>query len=310
MAALGRPGYITLGHQDDLERNYAVDAMRRRALDMLDHAYKLGIRYFDAARSYGRGEEFLGQWIDSRKPKNVVIGSKWGYIYTADWQVKAKKHEVKEHSIKVLEHQWRETKENIGQHLNIYQIHSATLDSKVLENQSVLDRLWELKEYGIIIGLSLSGEMQGETLKKALEIRKNDDFLFGSVQVTWNILEQSNTVILEEASEAGLGIVVKEAVSNGRLTNRNNESDFAAKKKILARMAEKYRVDIDALAMAYILHQPWASVVLSGATTVSQLESNIAALNVDFDKKDIRLLRSLKEAPKDYWQKRSDLAWN
>lgn len=42
-------------------------------------------RYYDAARSYGRAEEFLAGWLDSRgiTPGQVLVGSKWGYTYTA-----------------------------------------------------------------------------------------------------------------------------------------------------------------------------------------------------------------------------------
>ena len=47
-------------------------------------------RYFDAARSYGRAEEFLSSWIASKGhvrapsgPDAIVTGSKWGYTYMA-----------------------------------------------------------------------------------------------------------------------------------------------------------------------------------------------------------------------------------
>ena len=39
LAALGRPGYINLGHAEDLERIYDVEAMQRRAHDLLSAAY-------------------------------------------------------------------------------------------------------------------------------------------------------------------------------------------------------------------------------------------------------------------------------
>jgi aryl-alcohol dehydrogenase-like predicted oxidoreductase len=66
LAALGRPGYINIGHVDDLESNYDVAAMEARAHAVLDAAYERGVRYFDAARSYGRAEEFLGSWLRKR----------------------------------------------------------------------------------------------------------------------------------------------------------------------------------------------------------------------------------------------------
>ena len=63
--------------------------MRERCFAVLDAAWASGIRYFDAARSYGRAEEFLSAWLAARgiAPADVVVGSKWGYRYTADWQV-------------------------------------------------------------------------------------------------------------------------------------------------------------------------------------------------------------------------------
>ena len=63
--------------------------MRERCFSVLDAAWAGGVRYFDAARSYGRAEEFLSAWLAARdiSPADVVVGSKWGYRYTADWQV-------------------------------------------------------------------------------------------------------------------------------------------------------------------------------------------------------------------------------
>ena len=86
LAALGRPGYINLGHAADLDGDYGVAAMAANAHAVLDAAWAAGIRYFDAARSYGRAEEFLAGWLRARgiDPTAVTVGSKWGYAYTAE----------------------------------------------------------------------------------------------------------------------------------------------------------------------------------------------------------------------------------
>ena len=55
LAALGRPGYINLGHAADLPSK-TVEEMREQAFGVLDTAWDAGVRYFDAARSYGRSE--------------------------------------------------------------------------------------------------------------------------------------------------------------------------------------------------------------------------------------------------------------
>jgi aryl-alcohol dehydrogenase-like predicted oxidoreductase len=308
LAALGRPGYINLGHQDDLQGNYDVGAMEAHAYKMLELAYQKGVRYFDAARSYGKAEQFLGGWMTDQH--DLAIGSKWGYTYTADWKVDADQHEVKDHSIAVLDRQWRESLETLRKTPDIYHIHSASQESGVLQNMQVIDRLWELKSRGLIIGLSLSGASQAETLEQSMEFRNKESYLFQSVQVTWNLLETSATEALIKARDAGYGIIVKEALANGRLTERNKSADFKNKLKILKSIAEKHGVGVDAIAMAFVLNQPWATVVLSGAATAEHLLSNLESLHVCLDVADIHRLNQFNESPDSYWETRTDLAWN
>ena len=78
LAALGRPGYINLGHAADLPGARDVPAMEAHAHAVLDAAWGAGVRYFDAARSYGRAEAFLASWLASRQiaPGAVTVGSK------------------------------------------------------------------------------------------------------------------------------------------------------------------------------------------------------------------------------------------
>src|SRR5262249_12683012 len=135
LAALGRPGYINVGHGEDLHHEYDVAAMEAHCHAVLDAAWQSGIRYFDAARSYGRAEEFLASGLAKPRiePNQVVIGSKWGYAYTAGWRVDAEKHEIKEHSLSRLKAQYAESRQLLGDHLDLYQIHSVTLERGVLD---------------------------------------------------------------------------------------------------------------------------------------------------------------------------------
>ncbi len=312
LAALGRPGYINLGHAADLAGETDVAAMEARAHAVLDVAWQLGVRYFDAARSYGRAEQFLGAWLQARqiRPDEVAVGSKWGYIYTAGWRADAEVHEVKEHTLDNLRRQWRETREQLGSHLDLYQIHSATLDSGVLDNTGVLRELARLKRDGILIGLSLSGPQQAETLRRAIPITIDGVRLFDSVQATWNLLERSAGDALREARDAGLGVIIKEALANGRLTARNADPTFASQLALLRREASRLNATLDALALAAALAQPWADVVLSGASTIEQLRSNLGALDVAWDDEAASALAGIVESPAEYWRTRSRLPWN
>ena len=88
LAALGRPGYITLNRGADIA-DRSVEAMRKQAHATLDAAYEAGIRYVDCARSYGLSEDFVASWLAARPEAapTVTVGSKWGYEYTAAWRV-------------------------------------------------------------------------------------------------------------------------------------------------------------------------------------------------------------------------------
>jgi len=312
MAALGRPGYINLGHTDDMQEGREPEAMEARAHALLDAAHRFGVRYFDAARSYGRGEAFLAHWLHDRHhdPKGVTVGSKWGYTYTADWRVDAEVHEVKDHSLPVLLGQWRESRSLLGNFLRLYQIHSATLESGVLEDRPVLEALAGLKEHGVRIGLTASGPRQAAVIARASRIRVGGERLFDTVQATWNLLEPSAGLALAEAHAAGMGVIIKEAVANGRLTARNLEPEFARTRAILVREARRLGTTVDALVIAAALAQPWVDVVLSGAASIPQLGSNLRAVDVLWDRQAAERTAPLTECPAAYWQKRSTLAWN
>jgi aryl-alcohol dehydrogenase-like predicted oxidoreductase len=226
------------------------------------------------------------------------VGSKWGYTYTADWRVDADVHEVKDLSIDTLRRQIGETREELGSHLDLYQIHSATLDSGVFEDRAVLDELARLRQGGLAIGFTVTGPRQRESIERALELDA-----FDAVQATWNLLEPSAGPALDAAHNAGLGVIVKEAVANGRLTARGDVS-------LLADLARDSDATPDALALGAVLARPWVDIVLSGATTRPMVESNLAAERAELDDELLERLGSLAEDRESYWETRSALAWN
>jgi aryl-alcohol dehydrogenase-like predicted oxidoreductase len=293
LAAVGRPGYINLGRDTDLPEQRTVEAMRTRAHEILDAAYAAGVRYFDVARSYGLAEEFLASWLDGHD--DVVAGSKWGYTYTAGWRVDAEVHEVKDHGLATFERQYAETRTLLGDRLDLYQIHSVTPDSPALHDTELHRRLAGL---GVVVGLSTSGPAQAEAIRAALRVEVAGRPLFRSVQATWNLLEPSVGPALAEAHDAGCLVIVKEALANGRLTDRDGDP-------LLLDAAREAGTSADAMALAAALAQPWSTVVLSGASTVGQLRSNLAARDVTPDPR----LDALREDPRRYWARRSEMAW-
>jgi aryl-alcohol dehydrogenase-like predicted oxidoreductase len=180
----------------------------------------------------------------------------------------------------------------------------------VLEDRAVLDELALLRGAGLKIGLSVTGPRQGETVRRALGVVVAGERLFDGVQATWNLLEPSAGPALEEARAAGLGVIVKEALANGRLTARNDDPGFTMKRRRLEEMAVRFGASVDALALTAALARPWADVVLSGAATPEQLRSNLAALSVPWDRQADEMAQGLAESPVDYWSTRARLPWN
>jgi aryl-alcohol dehydrogenase-like predicted oxidoreductase len=308
LAAIGRPGYITIGRDRDLGPDRSVEVMRRRACELLDAAYASGVRYFDAARSYGLAEEFLAGWLDGRgfAPGHVTVGSKWGYRYTADWQVGASVNEIKDHSLGNLRRQAWESRGLLGERLCLYQIHSATLESGVLEDAGVLAELSSLAQAGLAIGLTVSGPRQAEVIRRALEVRVDGATPFACVQATWNLLEPSAGPALAEAGAAGWGVIVKEAVANGRLSP-GSPAAMPARLENLCRRLDR---GADAVAISAALAQPWADVVLSGAVTSEQLAANLTALDAPIAPDDLAELGDLAEPPAAYWERRANMVWS
>jgi aryl-alcohol dehydrogenase-like predicted oxidoreductase len=303
LAALGRPGYINVGHAADLAGDYDVAAMERRCHQVLDAAWAAGVRWFDTARSYGRAEQFLASWLRGRgaEAAGATVSSKWGYRYTAEWKTQAAVHEVKDHSLAALERQWSETQALLGAgRVAVYQIHSATLETGVLEDAAVLARLGELRAAGVRVGLSLSGARQRETLERALQVG-----VFSTVQATWNLLERAVEPALRAAKAAGWTVIVKEGLANGRLTGRGEAGEVGP----LVEWARRHGATADAVALAAVLAQPWADVVLSGAATVEQLADNVRARAVDGAAAATELAAMTLPAEA-YWARRAKLMWS
>ncbi|MFF4546324.1 aldo/keto reductase [Streptomyces sp. NPDC001435] len=304
LAAVGRPGYINLGRDHDLGEDRSVGTLRTRTHELLDAAYAQGVRYFDVARSYGRSEEFLADWLNARPDiDDIVVGSKWGYTYTAGWSTDAEEHEVKDHSLATYERQRAETDELLGDRLDLYQIHSVTPDSPALTDKELHSRLAQAAAEGMTIGFSTSGPAQADAVRAALAVTVDGEPLFRTVQSTYNALETSAGPALAEAHDAGLTVIVKEGMANGRLAEPHAPD-------VLKAVAAETSLGCDAVALALILRRPWAGIVLSGAATTNQLASNLHAAVVDLDEDQLERLAALVEEPAAYWERRGQLPWH
>jgi aryl-alcohol dehydrogenase-like predicted oxidoreductase len=206
--------------------------------------------------------------------------------------------ERKDLSANTFRRQLAESRELLGDHLGLYQIHSATIESGVLDDDELMAELNALRSSGVAVGITVTGPGQAETIDRALEVG-----IFDTVQATWNLLERSVAPALQRAHDNGLRVIVKEALANGQLTTHGAES-------ALLTYAHDHDLPPDAVAIAAAIAQPWSDVVLSGAVSPPMLASNLRA--IEFARNGGRPgdeLSDLCLAPDAYWLRRSALPW-
>ena len=305
LAAVARPAYITTGRSRDLGEQRDPEQLEQRTWAVLDAAVAAGIGYVDVARSYGRAEQFLASWLQARPGVDVLVGSKWGYRYVGGWRLDAPTHEVTDHSLAAFLRQREETSALLGDRLSVYHVHSATLETGVLDDDALHGALGELRATGVRVGISTSGAEQAAAVRRALEVVVDGEQLFTSFQATWNVLETSVAPALAEAAAAGAQVLVKEPLANGRLAPGGSDPASARAHELAAALG----VSTDALALAAALAAPWATRVLSGAVTPEQVRSNAAAAAVVLPPGVQAELATLAQDPSAYWAARSRRDW-
>ncbi|MFT6699945.1 MAG: aryl-alcohol dehydrogenase-like predicted oxidoreductase [Porticoccaceae bacterium] len=307
-AALGRPQYINVRQNNNIKHD--LETFRKHSFQVLENAYNSGIRYFDTAPGYGLAEGLVLEWLKTKNDKTIEIATKWGYTYTANFDTNATIHEVKEHSLAKLNEQWGYSKQLLP-YLKVYQIHSATIETGVLENTEVLAQLAFLKKtHHLKIGLTTTGTNQVEVLKKALEILVDGEPIFDLFQVTYNFLDQSLKEMLAELIRQNKTIVIKEALANGRVFRNPRYPLYEEMYSILDNLSKKYKVGIDAISLKYCEQTITNSIILSGASNSEQLEENLKINSFLLSNDEIELLNSFKIKPEFYWRERKELQWN
>ncbi|MUU77477.1 aldo/keto reductase [Winogradskyella endarachnes] len=308
-AAIGRPVYINIKENAD-ETPFNLLAFKTEGVKVLDEAYNKGVRFFDTSPGYGLAEELLIGWLKQKNDPTIKVSTKWGYTYVANFKPDATVHEVKEHSLKKLNEQWEKSKLLLP-NLALYQIHSATLDTGVLDNLDVLKRLHHIKKsHHITIGLSTTGHNQTEILEKALTVEVENEPLFQSYQSTFNILDQSIAQYKNKLQKLSGSFIIKEALANGRLIPNSNYFNYKNLYTFISQLADKYKVGADAIALNYCASVFPEAIVLSGVNNSHHLDANLKVVEFSLTTSELEQLSAFRISSNKYWQERKQLKWH
>ena len=98
--------------------------------------------------------------------------------------------------------------------------------------------------------------------------------------------------------------------ANGRLLANKSHPHYGSLYKRLAELSEAHGVTPDAIALRFVMDSLNPTLVLSGAATVEQLDSNLQARSFQLSTEELDSLNEFQVEPDMYWTERKQLKWN
>lgn len=237
-----------------------------KAHKILDKALASGINYYDTAHVYNGGdsESCLGEWIKKQDRDSFYVATKFNIGACKDYK------QMFEDQLKRLQ----------TDRIDFFLIH-CILDGNVDEyiSSGAIEYFEEQKRKGRITYLGFSSHASPANLKRFADLRQWD---FAQIQL--NYYDWVNSTAREEyeiLAERNIPIVVMEPVRGGKLANPS-----PSPKAILNNAHPEWSEA--SWALRFVKSLPAVQVILSGMTTMEQLEDNLETFSVDneFTEKD------------------------
>lgn len=210
-----------------------------QALELLECAFELGIRYFDSAPSYGVAEERLGKFLRSLRPDeraSVVIATKFG----EHWDTAADGPFV-DHSFPALSASLHRSLDVLGK-IDVLQLHKSS--PEVLRSEAIA-KAWDLARS---LGVSACGPSVSDVESACLALESGQ---YQMMQVPLNADNQKFVSMVPQAEAAGMFIAANRPFAMGKAVS-----------------GESFR---------FVLARMNRGVVLTGTKSTEHLKQNVAA---------------------------------
>ncbi|MFR9779547.1 L-glyceraldehyde 3-phosphate reductase [Micromonospora sp. MS34] len=294
---------ISLG----LWHNFGPDRPAERQRDIVRRAFDLGITHFDLANNYGpppgAAEANFGRMLATDlKPyrDELVISSKAGYLM---WPGPYGEWGSRKYLISSLDQSLR----RMGlDYVDIFYSHRFDPDTPLEETMGALDAI---VRSGKALYVGISNYNSEQTARAAAILRELGTPLLIN-QPSYSMLNRwtEDDGLLDTLAETGAGCIAYSPLAQGLLTDRYlggipadsrvrtsvflNESDLTAEKMAtirgLAEVAERRGQSLAQLALVWALRDPRMTSLIIGASSVAQLEGNVAALdNLDLTAEEL-----------------------
>jgi aryl-alcohol dehydrogenase-like predicted oxidoreductase len=268
---------------------------------VVERALELGVNFFDTSVSYnqGRSEAILGE-VTSRHPEPIYISTKVGFDLDFDLGGEYAKRDYAATAIlRDIDGQLQRLRRDS---IDMYMLHSPTIN--VLEKQEWSTAIAALKQQGKIrwFGISTSDHASG-----IWAIEHGVDLL----QIEYDLLNPTaEETLLPRAEERDVGIMVRTPLARGLLTGkfkagepipaeqhwrrpRGDQLQLRLARVDQLRFLERPGQTLGQAALRFVLANPAVHCAVPGARTVAQLESNVAAADVDLAPEDLTRVKQL-----------------
>ena len=272
-----------------------------KARELIEHAYKNGINYYDTAYRYhgGESEIFLASvlnqyprdtWYLATKFPGHMMQYKDGKVIGVGYM----ETETITSPAQIFEDQLKRCNVDYFDFYLIHNLCETAWDFYTNKEFGVIEYLIEQKRAGRIKHLGLSAHGRAETIDKFLEIY--DCFEFIQLQLNymdWDLQDAKRKY--EVAVKHGLRVIAMEPVRGGSLASLNAEGNSLLK-------AARPNDSIVTWALRFLQSLPNLDVILSGMTTMEQLVENIEILskNDPTSEQENKLLRKTIETMLDF----------
>ena len=278
------------------------------ARSTVEKAYELGINFFDLADVYGNGkaEKQMGDILKQFPRHTLVISTKVFWPMSEDINDRGLSRKHIHESIDA-------SLERLGtDYVDIYFCHRADSETPILETAWAMH---DLIQRGKVLYWATS-EWSGAQIAEAVAVCEEHGLHKPQVdQPNYSLLHRSilETSVAPVAIKNGIGLTVFSPLAMGMLTGKYDDgipadSRFAreewAKAQIindhnvqnvrqLKSIADGLGITRAQLALAWILHQPGISSVITGATRPAQVEDNVKAVDVTLSEDVLKQINAL-----------------
>lgn len=249
-----------------------------KAIELLQSALESGINFFDTARMYGNSERIMGKAFKNRR-NEIVLASKCVHLLDGEGKLPPN-NQLKG----IIEKSLNESLEALQtDYIDLYMLHQATID--ILENEEILKIFSDLKSQGLFKVTGVSS-YTNEVSKKTI-----DTAFWNMIQLPFNLMDQRQGELFDEAQQKGVGVVVRSVLLKGLLSDRGKNLHPALKD--VENHIGKYHellsntdYSLPALATKFALSFPEVSAVLVGIDKQQYLDEAIKTVDGNYLTKD------------------------